>query len=72
MTTTRERIRAARVAVRAYERAKGCAEQAPAEVVCDLLTDLRHYCARRRIDWETALQYSDLHFRYEADEGNSS
>lgn len=60
------RIRAARAALAAYDRSKKTsASQSTDESVCDLLTDLRHYCATHGIDVEHAIERSLGHFQAE-------
>jgi hypothetical protein len=57
------RIRAARAALAAYDRVKKTSSaQSTDESVCDLLTDLRHYCAKHGIDIEQAIERSLGHF----------
>lgn len=60
------RIRAARAALAAYDRSKKTSSaQSTHESVCDLLTDLRHYCAKHGIDIEQAIERSLGHFEAE-------
>jgi len=63
MTSSNSRIRSARAAICTYERSKGVvSKQDDTETICDLLTDLRHYCADRDVDFELACRHSRLHF----------
>jgi hypothetical protein len=42
------------------------------DIVCDLLTDLRHHCANYGIDFESRVQMSAIHFEAEeAEEGKA-
>lgn len=38
-----------------------------AEIVTDLLADLRHYADRAGIDWEQAIRMADTHYAAETD-----
>jgi len=63
-----ERYQRARCAVQAYEQVR-CPESRPdnGELLRDLLTDLRHYCAFERLDIESALKMSEIHFAAESE-----
>jgi hypothetical protein len=65
------RIRRARAALHAFEQIRGADfPPIPEESLCDLLTDLRHYCAEQEVDFETAVSWSERHFAAEVqDEG---
>lgn len=67
------RIRAARAALAAYDRIKKTSSgQTTDESVCDLLTDLRHYCAKHGIDIEQAIEQSLDHFEAECQDDPAS
>jgi hypothetical protein len=69
MTQQKQRIHAAETALAAYEQARGTRlPTANDESLCNLLTDLRHYCAARDVDLETALRRSQLHFEAETED----
>lgn len=56
--------RAARIdlVVRAYEAARVDVMDEPFETMTDLLADLRHWAAREKMDFESALRISAGHF----------
>ena len=63
------RERRAESAVEAYlEATPPVWQQSEQEVLCDLLTDLRHYCALNRLDFEEAIRLSRSHFHIERKE----
>jgi len=63
------RIRSARNAIRTYERIKGISTmQDIPETLCDLLTDLRHFCAEQHVDFDAAFRMSEFHFIAETEE----
>jgi hypothetical protein len=63
-----ERYHRARCAAEAFEQA--LCKDIPSdkgELLRDLLTDLRHYCAFERLDFESALKMSEIHFAAETE-----
>lgn len=41
------------------------------DVLCDILTDLRHYAAREGLEFKSAHDMSEIHFESEKDEAKS-
>lgn len=69
MNQHEKHIHAAVTALAAYEQARGTRlPTADEESLCDLLTDLRHYCAARDVDFATALRRSHMHFEAETED----
>jgi hypothetical protein len=72
-----EMIRRAKAAIRAYNDATGqdYTDGAPMssadteevqDLITDMITDLRHYCMERNIDWSYIMKISQQHFIEEA------
>lgn len=67
--TNDARREAASTALEVYRDAKGLAEAtllSKAETLTDLLTDLRHYAAAERIDFQAAVDMSEFHYEEES------
>ena len=56
------RVAAARCAIRAASEAHGINHAVADDAVTSLLTDLHHFCAARRIDFEHALDLAGHYF----------
>jgi hypothetical protein len=59
------RAERASVTLAAHKKALHETGESPEEDVIDLLADLRHYCHQNEIDFEAALQMSEIHFEEE-------
>ena len=65
------RIATARFALSSASQARGDAPAVCDEAVIDLLADLRHFCAARRIDFDECNRVAETHFHAELSGGNS-
>ncbi len=61
--TDAHRVAAARCGILAAAQARGFEHAVADEAVAALLTDLHHFCAARRIDFEYALDLAAHHFQ---------
>lgn len=43
-------------------------EESQQVILCDLLTDIRHYCRQQGLDFELALRLSEMHFEAEIED----
>jgi hypothetical protein len=65
------RIATARFALSSASQARGDKPAICDEAVVDLLADLRHFCAARRIDFDECNRIAESHFNAELSGGNS-
>ena len=65
------RIATARFALSSASQARGDKPAVCDEAVVDLLADLRHFCAARRIDFDECNRIAETHFNAELSGGNS-
>jgi hypothetical protein len=65
------RIATARFALSSASQARGDKPAICDEAVVDLLADLRHFCAARRIDFDECNRIAETHFNAELSGGNS-
>jgi hypothetical protein len=64
------RIATARFALSSASQARGDKPAICDEAVVDLLADLRHFCAARRIDFDECNRIAETHFDAELSGGN--
>jgi len=70
-TQNAQRINAATKALDAYSQAKGQKSwewQSLRETIVDLVTDMRHLSAKTRVDFQSVVEMSEIHFNEETDE----
>jgi hypothetical protein len=60
-----ESRRVVRRAIRRVERALDVSDASPEEAVIDMMADLMHWCQRREVDFEAAMEAADRHFAEE-------